>query len=159
MRVFAVDYGEARTGVAVSDMTRTLVGDAWVLQNRNMHETARMIAEEAKSRDVSCIVIGYPKNMDGSIGESAKKSECLVDVLKPMCNSPPPSAQEGDCVHRGAPESAQQIEIVLWDERLTTKSAHRILTDAGKHGKKRKQTVDAVAASLILESYLASLQT
>ncbi|MCL2628670.1 MAG: Holliday junction resolvase RuvX, partial [Oscillospiraceae bacterium] len=129
MRVMAVDYGDARTGVAVSDISATLVGDAWVIHSKSMNETSRQIAAEAKGRDVSCIVIGYPKNMDGSIGFRAEKSEKLAELLRSLCD----------------------IEIKLWDERLTTKSAHQVLSDVGKRGKKRKATVDAVAASLILE--------
>lgn len=135
MRIMAVDYGDARTGLAVSDVTRTLTGDVLVILSKNMKETAQRIAKEAIVREVSCIIIGYPKNMDGSIGESAMKSERLCEAVKEICD----------------------VEIKLWDERLTTKDAHRILTEAGKRGKKRKNTVDAVAASLILESYLRSL--
>lgn len=141
MRVMAVDYGDVRTGVAVSDATQTLAGDAWVIQSKNMKETARALVDEASRRDVSCIVVGYPKNMDGSVGERAKKSEALAETLK--------------AAYSANAESASP-HIKLWDERLTTKSAIRILSDAGKRGKKQKQKVDAVAASLILESYLAS---
>jgi putative Holliday junction resolvase len=134
MRIMGIDYGDARTGVSVSDATLTLAGKAWVIHSKNMHETAQIIADEALEHQVSKIVIGYPKNMDGSIGKSAEKSERLAEMLRSLCD----------------------IDIVLWDERLTTISANRILSDLGKPGKKRKQTVDAVAASLILENYLAS---
>jgi len=135
MRIMAVDYGDARTGVAVSDESLTLAGDAWVIHSKNDKETAQAIAEEAGKRGVSCIVVGYPKNMDGTIGPRAEKSERFAEVLRDLCD----------------------IEITLRDERMTTISAHRILTDTGKFGKKRKKTVDAVAASLILESYLGAL--
>lgn len=135
MRVMAIDYGDARTGIAVSDTTLTLTGDAWVVSGKNINELARLISDEAESRDVSAVVIGYPKNMDGSAGGSAKKSERLAAALRDLTSA----------------------EVKFWDERLTTVSAHRILTETGKRGKKRKQTIDAVAASLILESYLGSL--
>ena len=135
MRIMAVDYGDARTGVAVSDMTKTLVGDTWVIHSKNMKEISCQIAGEAMKRDVSCIVVGYPKNMDGSIGFRAKKSERFVEALRLLVD----------------------IEIKLWDERLTTVSANRVLSDVGKRGKKRKNTVDAVAAAIILESYLDAL--
>jgi putative Holliday junction resolvase len=128
----AIDYGDARTGVAVSDITQTITGDTWVIKSKNKQETARLITDEAIKRGVSCIVVGYPKNMDGSIGSRAKKSEQLVTALQSLC----------------------EIEIKLWDERLTTISAHKVLDTAGKYGKKRKEAVDAVAASLILEGYL-----
>ena len=135
MRIMAIDYGDARTGVAVSDVTSTLVGDTWVIHNKKENMVAQQIIEDAKKRDVSCIVVGHPKNMDGTIGPRAEKSEGLAELIRSLCD----------------------IEIKLWDERMTTKSAHQILTDVGKFGKKRKKTIDAVAASLILESYLGSI--
>ena len=134
-RIMAIDYGDARTGVAVSDESKTLTGDAWVIESRHATEVAQIIIDESAKRSVSCIVVGYPKNMDGSIGPRAEKSEQFVDLLRSMSD----------------------IEVVLWDERMTTLSAHRVLTDVGKFGKKRKKTIDAVAASMILESYLGSL--
>jgi len=137
----AVDYGDARTGIAVSDLSMTLAGEALVIQSKNMIETSRQIADEAKKRDVSCIVVGYPKNMDGSTGIRAEKSEHLARTLRLNLDA----------------LDLQSVEIKLWDERLTTVSAHRVLSDVGKRGKKRKQTVDAVAAALILEGYLRSL--
>jgi len=137
----AVDYGDARTGIAVSDLTKTLVGDAFVIHSKIMKETSRQIADEAKKREVSCIIVGYPKNMDGSIGVRAEKSEKLAESLRSQLDV----------------LDLQNVEVKLWDERLTTVSAHKVLSDVGKHGKKRKQTVDAVAASLILESYLPLL--
>ena len=136
MRIMAIDYGDARTGLAVSDLSGTLAGEAWVLAEKDQKAAARAIAIEAAAREVGRIVVGYPKNMDGTAGPRAEKSERLVELLRAECD----------------------IEVVLWDERMTTMSAHRILSDAGKHGKKRKQTVDAVAATLILESYLLSLK-
>jgi putative Holliday junction resolvase len=135
MRIMAVDYGDARTGVAVSDETAALVGEAWVLQEKKSSEVALYVATEAASRGVVVIVVGYPKNMNGSVGPRAEKSEQLAEQIRKLC----------------------EIEVVLWDERMTTMSAHRILSDAGRYGKKRKNTVDAVAASLILENYLTYL--
>jgi len=136
MRIMAVDYGDARTGLAVSDLSGTLAGEAWVITEKDQKAAARAISAEAAARGVGRIVVGYPKNMDGTAGPRAEKSERLTELLRAECN----------------------VEIQLWDERLTTMSAHRILSDAGRHGKKRKQTVDAVAATLILESYLRSLK-
>jgi len=132
MRIMAVDYGDARTGLAVSDESATLAGEAWVLLEKNMETAARAIASEAASRGVGAIVVGYPKNMNGTAGPRAEKSEQLAGQIRLHCDS----------------------EVVLWDERMTTISAHQILTDVGKHGKKRKKAIDAVAASLILEGYL-----
>jgi putative Holliday junction resolvase len=131
----AVDYGDKRTGVAVSDESATLAGEAWVIHSSSEHETAHMIVSEALARGVSQIVVGYPRNMDGTVSVRAEKSERLADLMRTLCD----------------------IEVVLWDERMTTVSAHRILTETGKFGKKRKKNIDAVAASLILGDYLAFL--
>jgi putative Holliday junction resolvase len=129
----AIDFGEARTGVAVSDESLTLAGDAWVIHKKSTKDTAQAITAEALERGVSRIVVGYPMNMNGSIGPRAEKSGQFAELLRSLCD----------------------IEIELWDERMTTMSANRILNDAGRYGKKRKNMVDAVAASLILENYLA----
>jgi len=131
----AIDYGDARTGVAISDESSTIIGDVFIIHSKKENDTAQKIVAEATARGVSRIVVGYPKNMNGTIGPRAEKSEHLVGVLRALSD----------------------IEIVLWDERLTTKSANRLLADAGKFGKKRKNQVDAVAAALILESYLGTL--
>jgi len=135
MRVMAVDYGDARTGVAVSDPSGTLTGDAWVIRSKSRADVMDSLASEASSRGVSVIVVGHPKNMDGSSGRRAALSEQLAEQLRAKCD----------------------LEVVMWDERMTTMSAGRILTDTGRFGKKRKNTIDAVAASLILESYLRSI--
>jgi len=131
----AIDFGDARTGVAVSDDSALLTGETWVIHEKNRDTTTRMIAAEAIARGVSAIVVGYPKNMNGTVGSRALASEAIAGLLRAKCD----------------------IEVVLWDERMTTMSAHRILTETGRHGSKRKKTVDAVAASLILESYLRYL--
>ena len=135
MRVMAIDYGDARTGVAVSDMTGTIAGDAWVIPEWNAERLADKIAEEYKARGAEKLVVGCPLNMDGSAGERAEKSRAFAKMLGEKCGT----------------------EAVMWDERLSTVDAHRILTENGRFGKKRKQTVDAVAATLILEGFLRTL--
>ena len=135
MRIMAIDYGDARTGIAVSDESASLVGDAWVVSEKNQSVLAQTIQQEATTRNVGLIVIGYPKNMNGTIGPRGKISEQLADSLREICT----------------------VDVVLWDERLTTMSASRILADTGVRGRRRRETIDAVAASLILESYLEYL--
>ena len=135
-RIMAVDFGDVRTGVALSDISKTLVGEAFVVKEPRMEHLAERIVREAKERGVERIVLGYPKNMDGSLGERAEKSARLKEKLEEL----------------GAPE------VVLWDERRTTIDAHRILFESGKNAKKRKETVDAAAATLILEGYLNGLR-
>ena len=136
MRIMAVDLGDARTGIAVSDSFGMMTGDAWTVSEWDMAKISDIIAAEAKSRGVSRIVLGYPKNMDGSLGPRAEKSESFAAVLREKTG----------------------LEVILWDERRTTVDAHRILSDNNRRGKRRKETVDAVAASLILEGYLNSLK-
>ena len=146
MRVMAIDYGDARTGVAVSDESLTLTGEAWVIQSRRENEVAQLILNEATIRGVSSIIVGYPKNMDGSVGPRAEKCEQFAALLRSITGQ----ADSSSCPFN--------IEIKLWDERMTTKSAHRVLSEVGRFGKKRKKTIDAVAASLILENYLSFLK-
>ena len=136
MRIMAVDYGDTRTGIAVSDATGSLVGETWVITEKRQQKVAEAVSSEAANRGVERIVIGLPKNMNGTLGPRAEKSEALAELVKTLCG----------------------IDVILWDERMTTVSAQRILSDVGKYGKKRKATIDAVAASLILEGYLGSLR-
>jgi putative Holliday junction resolvase len=132
----AVDYGDVRTGIAVSDEMGVLAGEAFIITEWSPERVAEKIAGEAHLRGVARVILGYPKNMDGTIGLRAEKSEALAGLLRE---------------HYG-------LEVVLWDERRTTVDAHRILSDVNVRGKKRKQTIDAVAASLILEGYLQSIR-
>ncbi len=132
MRVMAIDYGDQRIGLAVSDLTGLLCGEAWTMQEWNMERAAQRIAEEAKSREVGTLVLGLPKNMDGTEGPRAEKSRAFAALL---------GAESG-------------LPVVLWDERRSSIEAHAILHAAGKKEKQHRKTVDAVAASLILEGYL-----
>ena len=132
MRTMGIDFGDARIGLAVSDLTGTLVGEAWTMEEWNMERAAMRIAEEAKKREVGTLVLGLPKNMDGSEGPRAEKSRAFRELL----------IQESG------------LPVVLWDERRSSIEAHAILHAAGKREKIHRRTVDAVAASLILEGYL-----
>ena len=133
MRVMGVDYGDARTGVAVSDLLCSIVGTTTVIHSRNPEKTATEIARIATQSDVGEIALGLPKNMDGSEGPRAELCREFAKLL----------------------EEKTGLPVKLWDERRTTVEAHNILSEHNYHGKKRKNTVDAVAASLILEGYLA----
>lgn len=135
MRIMAIDYGDARTGIAVSDLTNTLTGDAFVIPGHNPEQVAQAVAQEAVARGVGTLVLGLPKNMDGTLGPRAEKCRDFAALL----------------------ESASGLPVILWDERRTTVDAHRILSANGKRTVRHRKTVDAVAASLILEGYLASL--
>lgn len=135
MRVMAVDYGDARTGVAVSDALGLLAGETFVIAEWDAAALSKKLVAAARERGAETIVLGLPKNMDGTEGPRAEKARALKALL------------EAD----GAPP------VVLWDERRTTVDAHRILRENGKREKKHKSTVDAVAAALILEGYLGTL--
>lgn len=136
MRIMGIDYGDARTGLAVSDEMNILVGEAWTLNEWNPERVADVIAQEAQKRNVKRLVLGLPKNMDGSEGPRAEKCRAFAELLR----------------------SKTDIELVMWDERRSSIEAHAILHANGKKEKKHRKTVDAVAASLILEGYLGTLR-
>lgn len=131
-KIMAIDYGDARTGIAISDLLCTIVGSTTVIHSRNPEKTAAEIDRIAKENDVGQLVMGFPKNMDGTEGpRAALYKEFAAQV-----------------------EAVTGLPVALWDERRTTVEAHNILSAHNYHGKKRKNTVDAVAASLILEGFL-----
>lgn len=133
MRVMGIDYGDARTGVAISDLLCTIVGTTTVIHSRNTEKTLLEIGRLVSENQVGEIAVGLPKNMDGT--EGARAALCRQFAQKV--------------------EEITGLPVKLWDERRTTVEAHNILSEHNYHGKKRKNTVDAVAASLILEGYLA----
>lgn len=135
MRIMAIDYGDARTGIAVSDALGMIAGETFVIQQWDPAALAVTIVQEAKARGVEKLVLGLPKNMDGTEGPRAEKARALAELLREK-DAPP---------------------VVMWDERRTTVDAHRILRANGKKEKKHKATVDAVAAALILEGFLGTL--
>ena len=133
MKIMGIDYGDARTGVAISDLLCSLVGTTAVVPSRNQEKAVADILRMVQENGVGEIVVGLPKNMDGTEGTRAQLCREFADTLK----------------------EATGLPVTMWDERRTTVEAHNILSQHNYHGKKRKQTVDAVAASLILEGYLA----
>lgn len=135
MRVLAIDYGDARTGIAISDALGMIVGQTTVIHSRNAKKTADEIARLVKEVGAERLVMGFPRNMDGTEGPRAEKYREFAALL----------------------EQTLGMSVVLWDERRTTVEAHNILSAHNYHGQKRKNTVDAVAAALILEGYLAFL--
>ncbi len=137
MRIMAIDYGDAHTGVAVSDPTGLLAGFTATVTAYRPEAVAEQIAALAREHGAEELVLGHPLNMDGSRGPRAEKAEAMAELLRTVTGLP----------------------VVLWDERRTTIDAHQILFNAGKNAKKRKKMVDAVAASLILEGYLTYKKT
>ena len=137
MRIMAIDYGDAHTGVAVSDPTGLLAGFTTTITAYRPEAVAEQLAALAREHGAEELVLGHPLNMDGSRGPRAEKAEAMAELLRTVTGLP----------------------VVLWDERRTTIDAHQILFNAGKNARKRKKVVDAVAASLILEGYLTFKRT
>ena len=132
MRIMAIDYGDAHTGIAISDPTGFLAGFTTTIDAYRPDIVVQRITELARQHGAEELVLGHPKNMDGTLGPRAEKAEAMAALLK----------------------EATGLPVVLWDERRTTIDAHQIRMAGGKNAKKRKKVVDAVAASLILEGYL-----
>ena len=133
MKIMAIDYGDARTGVALSDLLCTIVGTTCVIPSRNREKAIGDLVTIARENQVGQIVVGLPRNMDGTEGPRAQLCREFAQLLG----------------------EATGLPVQMWDERRTTVEAHNILSQHNYHGQKRKNTVDAVAASLILEGYLA----
>ena len=133
MKIMAIDYGDAHTGVAVSDRTLTLCGFSTVVTAYRPEAVVEKLLPLIAEHEVTELVLGHPLNMDGSRGPRAEKAEGFAEQLR----------------------AATGLPVTLWDERRTTVEAHNIMQFNGKRAKERKKTVDAVAASLMLEGYLA----
>ena len=133
-RIMALDLGDMRTGVAVSDVTRSICAESFIIREGKALALADTVANEAEKRGVDIVVIGHQINMNGTLGPRALKAARFQDLL-----------------------SYHGLNIVMWDERCTTVEAERILISTGNRREARKKKIDAVAASLILESYLSRL--
>ena len=132
MKIMAIDYGDAHTGIAISDFTGSLAGFTTVIHSRKEAVVIEEIQKLIAGHGVTELVLGYPKNMDGTLGPRAEKCAALAETLR----------------------EATSLPVTLWDERRSTVEAHNILFENGKNAKKRKKIVGAVAASLMLEGYL-----
>lgn len=134
MIILSVDYGDTRTGIAVCDKLEILATPVGVIKEYNSRVLAEKIVALAVEKNAEQIVVGLPKNMDGTLGfraDACKELGSLISVLT-------------------------DISVVFWDERLTTVSAHRFLNENNVRGKKRKAVVDAVSADIILQDYIDS---
>ena len=132
MRIMAIDYGDAHTGIAISDPTGFLAGTTTTIHSRKAEVVLEELNKLVQAHQVEELVMGFPRNMDGTEGPRAELYRAFAAQV----------------------EEVTGLKPVLWDERRTTVDAHRILFESVKNAKKRKKTVDAVAASLILEGYL-----
>ncbi|NLW74475.1 MAG: Holliday junction resolvase RuvX [Clostridiales bacterium] len=135
-RIMAVDFGDTRTGIAVSDPGRLLASGVGCISPGGIEKTADAIAAEAMSRGVSAVVVGLPKNMNGSEGPRAMRCRELAALLRERLDIP----------------------VVLVDERLTTLGASRYLDETDTRGKKRKRVIDSLSAEIILQKVLDRLK-
>jgi len=132
MRIMAIDLGLARTGVAICDATELLASPLETINQYYSNKLLQRVADVVAAQKPELIVVGHPRNMDGSCGESAKRTEDFAAQL----------------------EAVTSVKTVLWDERMTTVAAIGYLNEADVRGKKRKAVVDTVAATIILQDYL-----
>lgn len=134
--ILGIDLGNSRTGFAASDASGFLARTVETFAEKNILKVKDRAIELAKELGAEKIVLGYPKNMDGTVGESGKKAKRFAKMI----------------------EDETDFEVILWDERLTTVSAHNLMNETNVRGKKRKDSVDKIAAAFILQSYLDSLK-
>lgn len=132
MKIMAVDFGDSRTGIAICDKGELLASPVCVIEEKHFPTTVKKTAEQAQEQGAEQIVVGHPLNMDGSKGPRAQLCEEFAQQLRELV----------------------EVPVVLWDERQTTVSAIGFLNETNTRGKKRKQVIDAVAATIILENYL-----
>ncbi|MDE5600229.1 MAG: Holliday junction resolvase RuvX [Oscillospiraceae bacterium] len=133
MKIMAIDLGDERTGLAVCDKTEFLASPVGTIVESDQNQILKQVAVAVKEHDAEMVVVGCPRNMDGSYGERAKKCEQFAELLKKTLCMP----------------------IVLWDERQSTLQAHQYLNSTNTRGKNRKKVIDEVAATIILQSYLS----
>lgn len=135
MRILGLDYGDSRIGVAVSDLLGLTAQSIGLIAEKNFEKQVVKVLEYCEEYNAEKIVLGMPKNMNGTIGERGEKTVVFANALKEKTSVP----------------------IIFWDERLTTSAAHRTLSESNVSGKKRKGILDKIAAVFILQGYLDSL--
>ncbi len=135
MRTMSLDVGTRTIGIAVSDLTGMLASGVETIRRTSEERDYARLTELVKEYDVDTLVVGYPKNMNGTIGERAQACEAMAQKLQEMFPG---------------------CKVVLWDERLSTVAAERVLVDADMRRKKRKKVIDMMAAVVILQNYLDS---
>jgi len=134
LKILGIDYGDVRVGLAVSDVTEFLASGIGNVKITGMNNAVELVCQKIKEHNCEKIVLGLPLNMNGSHGEKADKIKVFGEKLK----------------------EASGLEVEYVDERLTTLIAHGFMNETGKHGKKRKESVDTLSAQIILQNYLDS---
>lgn len=134
--ILGIDFGDSRTGFAVSDPTGLIASTLETFKEKSMKKVALRAMEHVENLGIEKIVLGLPKNMNGTIGDRGEKSKKLAAEIAALTDIP----------------------VILWDERLTTVSAHNLMNETNLRGQKRKDSVDKIAAAFILQSYLDSVR-
>lgn len=136
MRVLALDVGEKRIGVAISDLSQSLARSLKVIQRGSRQEDFAAVARLVEEYEVEKVVVGYPRSLDGMAGAQAERVErYAADLAKSLT-----------------------VPVLLWDERFSTVSAERLMKEAGLRGEEKRERIDAMAAAVILQDYLDSRQ-
>ena len=136
MKILGVDFGDSRTGFAISDVLGFAANVLDAYKSQSMRSVADYTIALCRENGAEKIILGYPKNMNGTLGPRAQKTQALKEML----------------------EESLDIPIILWDERLTTVSAHNLMNETNVRGAKRKQSVDSISAAYILQGYLDSIK-
>jgi putative holliday junction resolvase len=134
MRILSLDHGTRRIGVAVSDETKTIATPLEYIPVEAMDKVIARLQQLIREKDVELILIGMPRNMDGTYGPATEKVKDFIAAIQPHITTP----------------------VKTWDERLTSAQANRVLLQANVRRDKRKQNVDKMAAAILLQSYLDS---
>ncbi len=136
MRILGVDFGDSRTGFAISDALGFGATTLEACREKSMVKVADYTVNLAREKGAELILLGYPKNMNGTIGPRGEKTQVFAQMLRERISIP----------------------VRLWDERLTTVSAHHLMNETNVRGKKRKESVDSISAAYLLQSYLDSIR-
>lgn len=137
MRAMSLDVGTKTIGVAASDLMMMIAGGVETIRRTSPQKDFERLTQLVKEYEVDTLVVGYPKNMNGSVGERAQMCEAFAEELR---------------------QHFPDVKVVLWDERLSTVAAEKVLVDADMRRKKRRQVIDMMAAVVILQNYLDSRQ-
>ena len=137
-KIMSVDFGDVRTGLAVSDLSRLIASGIGYISPGGIEKTADAVADAVKEQRAVAVVVGLPVNMDGSRGGRAQRCEKFAALLKERLD--------------------ESIPVAVFDERMTTMTASRYLNETGTHGKKRKQVIDTLSAQIILQNCLDRLR-
>jgi putative Holliday junction resolvase len=137
MRVMALDVGHKRIGVALSDPGQVLASSLQVIERKGQRQDLAAVVQLVREHGVGRIIVGYPRSLDGTVGQQAKVVERYVAVLEKKLE-----------------DSLLDVPVILWDERFSTAAADRLMAEAGRKGRERRKRIDAVAAAVILQDYL-----